>query len=618
MLVTQNEPMRRILLPLLTVFALTAGLLTGLGAGAGPALANVPDRVLSGWMPYWMTSPSNPEGVDSAVANADLFEDVSPFWYSATAKPGGGVQVRLNPNFSNAASNIAWAMPRLRGAGLTVIPSIADASGKGRMAATLADPSLRAQHVADLVSLTVDNGYDGLDINYENFGFTDGRASWDATLPNWTTFVAELGTALKSAGKLLSVTIPGPCDTRNRCGDRNGYWVYNLPGIAPYADRVRIMAYDYTVQSVGPIAPIGWVRANVEHAVTVMDPAKLQIGVPTYGRARTRTVSGGGYRLSGVCPNKDGSSAERRAWRSATAMSSVTARGIPGLLATYGLSDADVTWDPETQESYFRYTKQVEWTDNAGNRQVCNAERQVNFVGPDAVLARTQLVGQYGLNGAALWTIGGENAAQWNVLRSYAQTLAPAEAAVSIDGTPAVAFGQPTSVAGGVTMNGAPVPDVPVTLEFLPAGAQDWQALQVATTGPDGAVAYQVILPSSGRIRLTTPAVGAMAASASGEFEVAVASTVTARVRTPKVGARDRIRVRAIVRPASANQNVVLQVFKNERWRKVKVARTNAKGRVTITAQAEGAKQRWNYRIVARPSGGIAPGVSQEFRIRVR
>ncbi len=618
MLVTQNEPMRRILVPLLTVFALTAGLLTGLGAGAGPALANVPDRVLSGWMPYWMTSPSNPEGVDSAVANADLFEDVSPFWYSATAKPGGGVQVRLNPNFSNAASNIAWAMPRLRGAGLTVIPSIADASGKGRMAATLADPSLRAQHVADLVSLTVDNGYDGLDINYENFAFTDGRASWDATLPNWTTFVAELGTALKSAGKLLSVTIPGPCDTRNRCGDRNGYWVYNLPGIAPYADRVRIMAYDYTVQSVGPIAPIGWVRANVEHAVTVMDPAKLQIGVPTYGRARTRTVSGGGYRLSGVCPNKDGSSAERRAWRSATAMSSVTARGIPGLLATYGLSDADVTWDPETQESYFRYTKQVEWTDNAGNRQVCNAERQVNFVGPDAVLARTQLVGQYGLNGAALWTIGGENAAQWNVLRSYAQTLAPAEAAVSIDGTPAVAFGQPTSVAGGVTMNGAPVPDVPVTLEFLPAGAQDWQALQVATTGPDGAVAYQVILPSSGRIRLTTPAVGAMAASASGEFEVAVASTVTARVRTPKVGARDRIRVRAIVRPASANQNVVLQVFKNERWRKVKVARTNAKGRVTITAQAEGAKQRWNYRIVARLSGGIAPGVSQEFRIRVR
>jgi spore germination protein YaaH len=470
--ITHNESMRRSLLPLATAVTMVAGLLVGQGVGASPVSANAPDRVLSGWMPYWMTSPGRPSGVDSAVANADLFEDVSPFWYSATARSGGGVQVRLNPNFGNAAANIAWAMPRLRGAGLIVIPSIADASGRGRMASTLADPGLRAQHIADLVALTVDNGYDGLDINYENFAFSDGRASWEATQPNWTTFVAELSAALRAQGKLLSVTIPGPCDTANRCGGRNGYWVYNLPGIAPYADRVRIMAYDFTVQSIGPIAPIGWVRANVEHAVTVMDPAKLQIGVPTYGRARTRTVAGGGFRLSGVCPNKDGSTAERQAWRSATAMSSVTAREIPNLLARNGLSDADVTWNPETQESFFRYIKKVEWTDGAGNPQVCNAERQVNFVGPDAVLARTQLVGQYGLNGAALWTIGGENPAQWSVLRSYAQSLAPAEATLAIDATPAVAFGQPTSVAGGVTLNGSPVPNASVGLEFQPTGSR--------------------------------------------------------------------------------------------------------------------------------------------------
>lgn len=615
---THNESMRRSLLPLATAVTMIAGLLVGHGVAASPARANAPDRVLSGWMPYWMTSPARPSGVDSAVANADLFEDVSPFWYSATARSGGGVQVRLNPNFGNAAANIAWAMPRLRNAGLTVIPSIADASGRGRMAATLADPGARAQHIAELVALTVDNGYDGLDINYENFAFSDGRASWDATQPNWTAFVAELSTAMHAQGKLLSVTIPGPCDTANRCGGRNGYWVYNLPGIAPYADRVRIMAYDYTVQSIGPIAPIGWVRANVEHALTVMDPAKLQIGVPTYGRARTRTVAGGGFRLSGVCPNKDGSTAEQRAWRSATAMSAVTAREIPELLATYGLSDADVTWNPETQESSFRYTKKVEWTDGAGNPQICNAERQVNFVGPDAVLARTQLVGQYGLNGAALWTIGGENPAQWSVLRSYAQSLAPAEATVAIDATPAVAFGQPTSVAGGVTVNGSPVPNAPVTLEFQPAGGQDWQGLQSTTSGPEGAVAFQVVIPSSGRIRLTVPAMGAMPASASAAFDVSVAATVTARVKTPRVGAGDRIRVRAIVRPALANQKLVLQVYKNDKWRKVKVARTNAKGRVTLNAQAENAEQRWTYRIVARRTNGVSAGVSQEFRIRVR
>jgi hypothetical protein len=127
-----------------------------------------------------------------------------------------------------------------------------------------------------------------------------------------------------------------------------------------------------------------------------------------------------------------------------------------------------------------------------------------------------------------------------------------------------------------------------------------------------------VVLPGSGRIRLTVPAMGAMAASASAAFDVITSASVTARVRTKKVGAGDRIRVRAIVRPAQPNQKVVLQVYKNDKWRKVQAARTNAKGRVTIRAQAENSQQRWTYRIVARRANGIAPGVSQEFRIRVR
>ena len=74
--------------------------------------------------------------------------------------------------------------------------------------------------MADLVALVVNNGYDGLDLDYENFAFVDGRKMRDATLPNWTTFVAELGAAFHAQGKLLSATVPGPCDTRNRCGGR--------------------------------------------------------------------------------------------------------------------------------------------------------------------------------------------------------------------------------------------------------------------------------------------------------------------------------------------------------------------------------------------------------------
>ena len=74
---------------------------------------------------------------------------------------------------------------------ITVLPAIADGSGKGRMASTLADPALRAQHVADIVALVVANGYDGIDLDYEVFAFSDGSSSWGATQPNWTAFVTE-------------------------------------------------------------------------------------------------------------------------------------------------------------------------------------------------------------------------------------------------------------------------------------------------------------------------------------------------------------------------------------------------------------------------------------------
>ena len=133
-----------------------------------------------------------------------------------------------------------------------------------------------------------------------------------------------------------------------------------------------------------------------------------------------------------------------------------------------------------------------------------------------------------------------------------------------------------------------------------------------------GAVAFQVLLPFSGRVRLTVPETAGIAASQSPAAEVAVGATVSAKAKTKKVSSGAPIRVRVIVRPAQAKQKVILQVLKKGTWRKVKGARTNAKGRVTIKAKAQKAKKRWTYRVVSRAKGGLAPGVSQEFVIRVK
>ena len=290
---THNAWMRRLPPIVLTLTALIAGLLVGKVGATTPAYA-APDRVVGGWMPYWMTSPSRSVGIDSAVANADLFEDVSPFWYSAIARKGGGVQVALNPSFTNGSANVAWAM-ELRPRGWWSSP-LADAS-RGANGCHAGRPGARGQHVADLVALVVNNGYDGLDLDYENFAFVDSSKTWDSTLPNWTTFVAELGAALHAQGKCC------PRQCRDRATREIVAVVDTDTGSTTFRGLLRtwidrIMAYDYTVRSIGPIAPIDWVRANVEHAVTVMDPAKLQIGVPATG-GRGRGKPRRQYRLSG-------------------------------------------------------------------------------------------------------------------------------------------------------------------------------------------------------------------------------------------------------------------------------------------------------------------------------
>ena len=46
-----------------------------------------------------------------------------------------------------------------------------------------------------IAAFAADNDFDGIDIDYEQFAFADGRDTWAATRPNWVAFVEELADA---------------------------------------------------------------------------------------------------------------------------------------------------------------------------------------------------------------------------------------------------------------------------------------------------------------------------------------------------------------------------------------------------------------------------------------
>lgn len=602
------SPRLRILIGSITAAVLAASLVTPAAKADNP-----PAKIISGWIPYWMSSQKAPVGINNAVSNADIITDVSPFWYSTTDANGGNVKLGFNANYGSATTNAAWAVAQLRAAGIPILPAIADATSAKRMASVLADPAKRTNHVNDIVNLVVSNNYDGIDLDYEKFAFSDGRATWDATRPVWTAFVQQLGDALHAQGKKLSVTIPPPCSMSGTCGGNNGYYVYNMEGIAPYADLIRIMAYDYSVSGAGPIAPYNWVRSIVQYSASVVDPQKIQIGVPTYGRYWTQKNGGGAFRLAGVCPSSTSSGAEKAAYNSLTSRGSMTEVDIPAFIASQGGAPV---WDDVRKEFNFEYKKKVDWVDSSGATQSCTASRIMWFAGSQGILARTQLVGEFGIKGAALWTIGGDNPEQWPLLRAYAQSLAPALPVVNVTAPQTYVTGQPAAVTVAASFNGVPISGANAVLQL--SVSDKWTDVVSGVTGPDGAVALPIELATGGSFRVVIAATASTPEAISAEFAITVSPTVTAKTKTKKVNKGKVMRVITIARPGVKGQKVVLQVQTATGWKKEAIGRTGTNGRVVIKETAPSKKGRFTYRVVTKPIQGVLAGVSNTFSVRVK
>lgn len=231
-----------------------------------------PNRFVSGWVPYWGATQGRAAYTGGA---GGMFRDVSPFFFSAQADG----TIALIGSLSQLNTIVSTA----HSYGITVLPTITDGSGPLTMATViLADPAARANHINNIVALALANGFDGIDLDYEGFAFTDGRATWPTTQPYWRAFVHELADALHANGKLLSVTIP-PVWIAG--GQQTGYDVYDQQFIATYADRVRLMVYDWSVSSPGPISPMSWLQQVIAYTNSLsIDRSKFQLGVPAYGR----------------------------------------------------------------------------------------------------------------------------------------------------------------------------------------------------------------------------------------------------------------------------------------------------------------------------------------------
>lgn len=363
--------------------AIALVLLAGVGAGLVVTRHDDPppprpDIPLDAWAPYWALDASLPELEQRLPA----LRDVSPFWFNAI----GETEIVVDEN--TPIESAGEFVDLVRRSEARLVPSIVDATPSGEMAAILADPDRRGRHVDALLTFAADGDYDGLDLDYEQFAFADGRSTWATTRPNWVTFIEELADGLHADGRTLTVSIPYVYDDE-RTPD-SGFWVYDHGAIAPLVDRIRIMAYDYSVGEPGPIAPLSFVEAAIEGAIAVTGaPEKLVLGMPAYGRNWVEFVSGD-------CPE------------SAEGTTSVTARTVDDLIAR---RDAVPVFVETTGESTFEYDLEVTEGDVS-----CVQTRRVHYVDAEGVRRRMDLAREYHLDGVSLWALGFEDDAVWDAI----------------------------------------------------------------------------------------------------------------------------------------------------------------------------------------------------------
>ena len=380
---------RLVALAVVTIVALSIGFAVTRGGNDRPALppGAVPVDV---WAPYWTLADTL---VDAESRLPDIRE-VSPFWFGAR----GVSDIRVD---ENVPAELAQSfVDRAKDARADVVPSIRDEMPAGAMAAILADPVTRSSHVAAILEFADSLDADGIDLDYEQFAFADGAATWDATSPNWVAFIVELAAGLHGDGRTLTVSIPPVYDVATT-GDR-GYWVYDHGAIAEHVDAIRIMAYDFSVAEPGPIAPLGWVREAVEGtslAVPEQYHDKLVLGVPSYG---TNWV----VSTSGDCP----ASAEGRTGVTARTVDDLATRrnGIP-------------VFDAATGEWTFSYSLTVD-----DGVTTCVQNRKVHWVDAEGIASRVEIARRAGWGGVALWALGYDDDEAWQSLITASRVALPA------------------------------------------------------------------------------------------------------------------------------------------------------------------------------------------------
>ena len=588
--------MKRIIAFVLSL-ATIATLTTLITTQTATAEEKPPRKVVTGWLPYYSVrtimplvrklpsaqptvagkpavcdasqyGPAENQAIENSYLykNKDLMKEVMPFWFSIKSP----TVIRNDYVTGNPSWPMADTVCLIRRAGLQVIPTMTDGTGKLELSNYLANPTTRSTIVKTIVDLVLTNNFDGIDLDYEGFAFVDGNNTWTKTAPRWVALVKELSVALHSHNKLLSISTPYVYDPKEK---QKGYFVYAWADVASSIDRLRIMTYDYSVAKPGPIGPLSWTEKTVKYAVSIMSPSKVYIGLPGYGRDWITSVNG-------KCPVSAPPGLKGGAKAAVFKMNYANAKAV--------IDKATPVFDEKFSEATYSYTQIYNGLSATGASTECKVNRTVWYQDARSYAERMALVAKYRLGGASLWTLAMEDPAATTELRNAALAIAPdpVVSTLSIEGAPqnTINYAGLFTVKGLLTLKDkTPIAGLPVSLEIKRANESVWSKVTELVTGVDGTISTPMTLGANASLRLTTVGTWERAESLSQEAKISVKSSLQLD-RPVSVAKGLPIVVKAQLLPRLIGKSGQLQKNFNGKWQNVGAAMlSDATGLFTFT-----------------------------------
>ena len=232
----------------------------------------------------------------------------------------------------------------------------------------LNNPAAHTKLLESCVALMKEKGYTGLDVDFENVP-RDAREGLNSFLAKARVYMHDEGWLLSSAIESMVMD--------NQSGLIFEGFDYAAQG--KYNDFVTLMTYDWGHLTGPPMAvsPINEVRRVIEFAVTRIPREKILMGIPAYG-----------YMWN--IP-----------WERGTQAVVIQAQGGPIIAAR---NNTNIEYNETWQSPWFRFTE-------AGGQQ-----REAWFEDARSLMAKFELVREFGLGGVSYWTVNNPFMQNWTMI----------------------------------------------------------------------------------------------------------------------------------------------------------------------------------------------------------